>query len=142
MSREGRRISYQLADAFTEVPGGGNRVALVLDARGLTTEEMQQVAAKLGQPQAAFVTHREGSAFEVRFFAANGEVEFSGHAAVALAVALSREVESSSDPRKLYFRTIGESLLVEVADRRATVQSPSPRFRDPLPGKPCKRSSR
>ncbi|AWR86640.1 PhzF family phenazine biosynthesis protein [Meiothermus taiwanensis] len=135
MSREGRRISYQLADAFTEVPGGGNRVALVLDARGLTTEEMQQVAAKLGQPQAAFVTHREGSAFEVRFFAANGEVEFSGHAAVALAVALSREVESSSDPRKLYFRTIGESLLVEVADRRATVQSPSPRFRDPPPWK-------
>lgn len=130
MAKSNLRVPYLLADAFTEVPGGGNRVALVLDARGLTTQEMQQVALKLGQPQAAFVTDWENTYFDVRFFAANGEVEFSGHAAVALALALSSE-NKLSDASKLYFRTIGASLLTELSEDRALVQSPSPRFRDP-----------
>ncbi|MCX7803207.1 MAG: PhzF family phenazine biosynthesis protein [Meiothermus ruber] len=125
------RIPYLLVDAFTEVPGGGNRVALVLDARGMTTEEMQRVATRLGQPQAAFVTDWDGTGFGVRFFAANGEVEFSGHAAVALALTLAREERLPKGARKLYLRTIGESLRVELEDGRVRVQSPSPRFRDP-----------
>ncbi|MCX8087683.1 MAG: PhzF family phenazine biosynthesis protein [Meiothermus ruber] len=130
MSKSNHRVPYLLADAFTEVPGGGNRVALVLDARGLTTEEMQLVAVKLGQPQAAFITDWENTSFDVRFFAANGEVEFSGHAAVALALALARE-DKLPGASKLYLRTIGASLLAELSEDRALVQSPSPRFRDP-----------
>ncbi|WP_337868858.1 PhzF family phenazine biosynthesis protein [Meiothermus sp.] len=135
MANAAHRIPYLLADAFTATPGGGNRVALVLDARGMTTEEMQLVAAKLGQPQAAFVTDWDGSGFGVRFFAANGEVEFSGHAAVALALTLAREEKLPPGLNKLYLRTIGETLAVELQDARALVQSPAPRFRDPPPWK-------
>lgn len=131
MSKAVHRIPYLLADAFTATPGGGNRVALVLDARGMTTEEMQLVAAKLGQPQAAFVTDWDGSGFGVRFFAANGEVEFSGHAAVALALTLAKEEKLPAGINKLYLRTIGEALAVELEAERALVQSPAPRFRDP-----------
>jgi PhzF family phenazine biosynthesis protein len=131
MSKASHRVPYLLVDAFTEVPGGGNRVALVLDARGLTTEEMQLVAARLGQSQAAFVTDWEGTGFEVRFFAANGEVEFSGHAAVGLALSLLQEGLLPEGVNRLYLRTIGESLTVELSEGRALVQSPSPRFRDP-----------
>mgnify|MGYP001087806492 CR=1 FL=1 len=130
MPNASHRIPYLLVDAFTEVSGGGNRVALVLDARGMTTEEMQLMVSRLGQPQAAFVTDWDGAEFEVRFFAANGEVEFSGHAAVALAHTLAREERLPSGP-KFYLRTIGESLRVELEGGRARVQSPSPRFRDP-----------
>lgn len=131
MSRTSRRVPYLLADAFTEVPGGGNRVALVLDARGLSTEEMQLVAVKLGQPQAAFVTNWDGIAFEVRFFAASGEVEFSGHAAVAMALALAKEHKLAENSPKLYLRTIAALLPVELLEERVLVQSPGPRFRDP-----------
>ncbi len=131
MASASHRIPYLLVDAFTATPGGGNRVALVLDARGMTTEEMQLVAAKLGQPQAAFVTDWDGSGFGVRFFAANGEVEFSGHAAVALALTLASEEKLPAGLKKLFLRTIGEALMVELQDERALVQSPAPRFRDP-----------
>jgi len=131
MPRANRRVPYLLADAFTEVPGGGNRVALVLDAWGLSSEEMQLVAAKLGQPQAAFVTDQEGTSFEARFFAANGEVAFSGHAAVALALALASEGKLPAGAHKLQLRTIGESLMAELSEGWVRVQSPSPRFRDP-----------
>jgi len=125
------RVPYLLTDAFTETPGGGNRVALVLDARGMTTEEMQLLATRLGQSQAAFITGWEGSVFSVRFFAAKVEVEFSGHAAVALAVSLATEAKLPAGTKKLYFRTIGESLAVELEEGQALVQSPAPRFRDP-----------
>lgn len=131
MASASHRIPYLLVDAFTETPGGGNRVVLVLDARGMSTEEMLLMASKLGQPQAAFVTDWDNSGFGVRFFAANGEVEFSGHAAVALALAMAKEEKLPAGLKKLYMRTIGESLLVEVENGRAVVQSPAPRFRDP-----------
>jgi PhzF family phenazine biosynthesis protein len=128
-------IPYLLVDAFTETPGGGNRVVLVLDARGMRTEEMLLTAAKLGQPQAAFVTDWDSSGFGVRFFTAAGEVEFSGHAAVALALAMAKEEKLPAGVKKLYMRTIGESLAVEIENGRAVVQSPAPRFRDPPPWK-------
>lgn len=131
MSKTSHRVPYLLADAFTEVPGGGNRVALLLDARGLSSEEMQLVALRLGQPQAAFITGWDGTDFEVRFFAASGEVEFSGHAAVAMALALAKERKLPENTHKLYLRTIGASLLAELLEERVLVQSPSPRFRDP-----------
>jgi PhzF family phenazine biosynthesis protein len=86
-----RTVPYLLVDVFTAVAGGGNRVALVLDAHNLNSEEIQLVAAQLEQPQAALCHPPEGMGFEVRFFTANGEVEFSGHAAVALALTLLHE---------------------------------------------------
>ena len=130
-----RSVPYFLVDVFTAVAGGGNRVALVLDAHNLSSEEIQLVAAQLGQPQAAFVTHREGIGFEVRFFAANREVEFSGHAAVALALTLLQEGSLPPGTKRIYLHTIGETLKAELSNGRVMVQSPSPRFRDPPPWK-------
>ena len=134
------RLPYLLVDAFTETPGGGNRVALVLDARGMTPDEMQRVAGKLGQPQAAFVTDWDSSGFTVRYFTSAGEVEFSGHASVALALTLAREHKTNPEVKKLYLRTIGEALSVELVEEegvlsKAVVRGPAPRFRDPPPWK-------
>jgi PhzF family phenazine biosynthesis protein len=122
-------VAYRLADAFTEVVGGGNRVALVLDARGLTPEEMQWISRRLGEAQAAFVTDWDHNSFEVRFFTVAGEVEFSGHAAVALAHSLAQE--GRIKPPQTLFRSIGGPLVARFEDQLALVQSPVPRFRDP-----------
>ncbi|RDI94934.1 PhzF family phenazine biosynthesis protein [Meiothermus sp. QL-1] len=127
------RVPYLLADAFTEVVGGGNRVALVLDAQGLSSEEMQRLALRLGQPQVAFVTHWDKNSFSARFFAGGSEVEFSGHAAVALAHSLAREGRFPREARKIHLRTISELLTVELNQGQVFVQSPTPRFRDPPP---------
>lgn len=61
------RIPYLLVDAFTDTPGGGNRVALVLDARGMSSEEMHQITQRLGYPQVAFVTDWLGGSYSVWF---------------------------------------------------------------------------
>ncbi len=125
------RISYLLVDAFTTTPGGGNRVALVLDASGLAYEQMHQVTTRLGQIQAAFVTGWDGAGFEARFFAAGGEVAFSGHAAVALVHALAQKGQAPGE--KLYLRTLHETLRARLEGGQAWVETPTPRFRDPPP---------
>ncbi|WP_027882737.1 PhzF family phenazine biosynthesis protein [Meiothermus rufus] len=125
------RVPYLLVDAFTTTPGGGNRVALVLDASRLAHEQMHQVATQLGQSQAAFITGWDGPGFEVRFFAAGGEVTFSGHAAVALAHALAREGQLPGE--KFYLRTLGGTLQVQRETGQVWVETPTPRFRDPPP---------
>ncbi|WP_018466212.1 PhzF family phenazine biosynthesis protein [Calidithermus timidus] len=134
MARSG--LPYLLVDAFAETPGAGNRIALVLDARGMSAAQMRQVALKLDQPQVAFVTDWEGMGFEVRYYTPSGEVEFAGHAAVALALTLVREGRVPEGSKKLYLRAASETLPVEIAyengePAKAVVRGPAPRFRDP-----------
>ncbi|TBH21064.1 PhzF family phenazine biosynthesis protein [Thermus thermamylovorans] len=129
------RIPYVIVDAFAPTPGAGNRVALVLDARGMTLEEMQRVAQRLAEPETAFVTEGRENIFAVRFFTPMGEVEFSGHAAVALGLALVRLGLAPEGATRLFLHTPTEALPVEVEygegePKKAWVRGPAPRFRD------------
>lgn len=129
------RIPYALVDAFTPSPGAGNRVALVLDARGLDAEALRALAQRTGTPETAFVLHREGVVYGVRFFTPEGEVEFSGHAAIALGLTLVRLGLAPEGAGRLYLETPGETLPVEIAyeegvPKKAWVRGPRPRFRD------------
>ncbi len=46
---------YVIADVFTDKPFSGNPVAVVLDAEGLTTEQMQLLAIEFGYSETTFV---------------------------------------------------------------------------------------
>ncbi len=129
------RIPYALVDAFTPTPGAGNRVALVLDARGLDAEALRALAQRTGTPETAFVLEREGVVYGVRFFTPEGEVEFSGHAAIALGLTLVRLGLAPEGVERIYLETPGETLPVEIAyeagtPQKAWVRGPRPRFRD------------
>ncbi|WP_038046033.1 PhzF family phenazine biosynthesis protein [Thermus caliditerrae] len=129
------RIPYAIVDAFAPAPGAGNRVAIVLDARGMTPPEMQEVARRLSEPETAFVTERRGNVFAVRFFTPGGEVEFSGHAAVALGLALVRLGLAPGGTTRLFLHTPTEALPVDIVyegsePKKALVRGPAPRFRD------------
>jgi PhzF family phenazine biosynthesis protein len=69
--------------AFTDRPEGGNPAGVVLDASGMSDEEMRAIAADLGYSESAFLTGTR-----LRFFSPLAEVAFCGHATVATAVAL------------------------------------------------------
>lgn len=74
--------------AFTTNPSTGNPAGVVLDATGLTDEEMQHTAKEVGYSETAFVVPRAGH-FDVRYFSPLAEVPFCGHATIATAVALA-----------------------------------------------------
>ena len=73
--------------AFTADPAGGNPAGVVLDATGAGDAEMQQVAAQVGYSETAFLVPGGAGRFVVRYFSPKAEVQFSGHATIASAVA-------------------------------------------------------
>jgi PhzF family phenazine biosynthesis protein len=80
--------------AFTDTPGGGNPAGvvldgMVLDGAGLDDQRMLSIAATLGYSETAFLQHRGGNAYDVRYFSPLAEVPFCGHATIASAVALA-----------------------------------------------------
>ena len=72
--------------AFTEDPRRGNPAGVVLDATGLSAEEMLGIAAEVGYSETAFVIPGDGP-LATRYFSPQAEVDFCGHATIALAVA-------------------------------------------------------
>lgn len=81
----GKSVSVLLVDAFTTMPGKGNRAGVVLDASGLSAEEMQAVAALVNVSETAFmIPARRGDGYdlEVRYFTPSVEVPICGHATI------------------------------------------------------------
>lgn len=83
-------IAYCEVSAFTDTPGHGNRAGVVLHAAHLTRQDMQSLAAMLDAPETVFVLgHADGLA-RVRYFTPTQEVDFCGHATVALGLTLAQ----------------------------------------------------
>ena len=76
--------------AFTTDPSGGNPAGVVLDARGLSDDAMQRIAADVGYSETAFLLPRADGELDVRYFSPLAEVSFCGHATIAAMVAHAR----------------------------------------------------
>jgi PhzF family phenazine biosynthesis protein len=74
--------------AFTGDPWLGNPAGVVLDASGLSDGQMQRIAAEVGYSETAFVIPGDGP-LRTRYFSPQAEVDFCGHATIALAVAMA-----------------------------------------------------
>jgi PhzF family phenazine biosynthesis protein len=75
--------------AFTDTPDGGNPAGVVLDARGMSDDEMLALAARIGYSETAFLMPRDASEYDTRYFSPEKEISFCGHATIAAAVALA-----------------------------------------------------
>ena len=73
--------SFAQVDVFTTTPYGGNPVAVVLDAEGLSTEEMERFARWTNLSETTFVlpASDERSDYRVRIFTPSVELAFAGH---------------------------------------------------------------
>ena len=88
---------FVTADVFTSSAFSGNPVAVVLDAQGLTTEQMQAIAREFNYSETTFVlpaTVPQATA-RVRIFTPRIEVPFAGHPNVGTAVVLARHWEAA-----------------------------------------------
>jgi trans-2,3-dihydro-3-hydroxyanthranilate isomerase len=84
---------YMTVDVFTDQMFGGNPLAVVLDAAGLSTIQMQAVALEFNYSETTFVfppDHTTHTA-KVRIFTPRTEVPFAGHPNVGTAFVLARE---------------------------------------------------
>lgn len=81
-----RTYRYATADVFTSDRFGGNPLGVVLDARGLSSDEMLAITREFNYSETTFVLPPErGGAKRVRIFTPGGEVPFAGHPTVGTA---------------------------------------------------------
>jgi trans-2,3-dihydro-3-hydroxyanthranilate isomerase len=85
------RIEFVTVDVFTDRKFGGNPLAVVPDARGLTTEQMQAIAAEFNLAETTFVLPPWDPTYtaHVRIFTPRAEVPFAGHPNVGTAFVLA-----------------------------------------------------
>jgi trans-2,3-dihydro-3-hydroxyanthranilate isomerase len=84
------RYDFMTLDVFTDQAFGGNQLAVLTDARGLTSEAMQLIAREFNYPETTFVLPADDPAHarRVRIFTPGSELSFAGHPTVGTACAL------------------------------------------------------
>jgi len=85
------RYDFMILDVFTDKPFGGNQLAVLTDARGISAQAMQMIAREFDFPETTFVLPPSDPAFarRVRIFTPGGELPFAGHPTVGTACALA-----------------------------------------------------
>lgn len=86
------RSSYEfvIIDVFTETAFGGNQLAVIPNATGLSDEQMQKIAREFNFAESTFVVPAvEGTRDRIRIFTPRRELPFAGHPTVGTAAALS-----------------------------------------------------
>lgn len=85
-----RSTLFKQVDVFTKVPFMGNPVAVVLNAQGLTGQQMQQIARWTNLSETTFVlpATSDGADYRVRIFTPGAELPFAGHPTIGTAHAL------------------------------------------------------
>jgi trans-2,3-dihydro-3-hydroxyanthranilate isomerase len=84
------RYRYYICDVFTDTRFGGNQLAVLPEASGLSDRQMQQIAREFNFAESTFVFPPEaGHTRKVRIFTPAIEVPFAGHPNVGTAFALA-----------------------------------------------------
>jgi trans-2,3-dihydro-3-hydroxyanthranilate isomerase len=114
---------YVTVDVFTDRPFGGNPLAVVLDAEGLLTAQMQAIAREFNYSETTFVLPPRDAAHdaEVRIFTVNSEIPFAGHPNVGTAYVLA--TRAKSPPARLLFEEKAGVVPVEILSEGGKVLS-------------------
>lgn len=123
---------FKQVDVFTKVPYLGNPVAVVLEAEGLSSEQMRQIAAWTNLSETTFVLPpvSDKTDYRLRIFTPSTELPFAGHPSVgsAHAVLETRNVNSGNGRlvQECGAGLLGIEVLGEGADRQIFVTCPAP----------------
>src|SRR5436190_7411617 len=105
---------YITVDVFTDRAFGGNPLAVVLDAGGLSTEQMQAIATEFNYSETTFVLPPadRGNDANVRIFTVRAEIPFAGHPNVGTAFVLA--TQAANGPARLKFEEKAGLVPVEI----------------------------
>ena len=83
------RYRFLLCDVFTDRRFGGNQLAVLPEASGLSTEQMQQITREFNFSESTFVLPSSTATRQVRIFTPTMEIPFAGHPNVGTAFVLA-----------------------------------------------------
>ena len=112
-------LHFITVDVFTDRQFGGNPLAVVTNARELSTGRMQAIAAEFNLAETTFVLPPKDAAHtaEVRIFTPKAEMPFAGHPNVGTAFVLARAGESygkAISSNRLAFEEIAGLVHIDI----------------------------
>src|ERR1700683_428387 len=113
------KYPFHLVDVFSSTPFGGNQLAILPDATGISTEGMQKLAREFNFPESTFVLPKNDlDTYRVRIFTPRAELDFAGHPTIGTACALVMKqcVQTVDSIRLILEENIGP-VMVDVAQR-------------------------
>jgi trans-2,3-dihydro-3-hydroxyanthranilate isomerase len=114
------KYTFHIVDVFSSTPFGGNQLAVLPDASGISTEGMQKIAREFNFGETAFVLPKQDptNTCRVRIFSPRTELDFAGHPSVGTACALvMKQHVPPSDPIRLILQENVGPVTVDVAQR-------------------------
>lgn len=127
-----RRLAYETMDVFAVRRFEGNPLAVVHEAEGLTTRQMQTLATEFNYSETVFLTPPADPAntAAARIFNRTHEMPFAGHPSIGAAVALARRGRAPQGLARLEVAAglVAASILYDSsgAPRGAAVLAPQP----------------
>jgi trans-2,3-dihydro-3-hydroxyanthranilate isomerase len=118
------KYAFQIIDVFSSSPFGGNQLAVLPNAAGISTEGMQKIAREFNFAETAFVLPKNDSVntFRVRIFTPRVELDFAGHPSVGTACALvMKQHVPLGDPVRLVLEENAGPVTVDVAHRNGAL---------------------
>jgi len=114
------KYTFHIVDVFSSTPFGGNQLAVLPDAAGISTEGMQKIAREFNFGETTFVLPKKdpGNTCRVRIFTPRTELDFAGHPSVGTACALvMKQHVGPGDPIRLILEENVGPVTVDVAWR-------------------------
>jgi len=114
------RYRFLICDVFTRSRFGGNQLAVLPDAQGLTDAQMQQVAREFNFSETTFVLPPEaGHTRRVRIFTPMAEMPFAGHPNVGTAFTLAStgELGPTDGPQTVTFEEEAGPVPIRIEPR-------------------------
>ena len=111
------KYPFHLVDVFSSTPFGGNQLAILPDATGISTEGMQKIAREFNFPESSFVLPIDDlNTYRVRIFTPRAELDFAGHPTIGTACALvMKQRVQTADPIRLILEENIGPVMVDVA---------------------------
>lgn len=127
-----RSIKVYHYDAFSNEANKGNPAGVVLHGEGLSAEEMQAIAYKVGFNETAFPLKSDKADLKLRFFTPGHEMNLCGHATIATLYALKTK---GYLPDKIDFTietnvgVLPIKIITSSNDIYITMQQATPKFK-------------
>jgi trans-2,3-dihydro-3-hydroxyanthranilate isomerase len=115
------KYPFHIVDVFSSTPFGGNQLAVLPSAAGISTEGMQKIAREFNFGETTFVLPKNDPAntCRVRIFTPRAELDFAGHPTVGTACALvMQQRERLGNPIRLILEENVGPVTVDVDQRR------------------------
>ena len=113
------KYPFHIVDVFGSAPFGGNQLAVLPDAAGISTDGMQKIAREFNFGETAFVLPKnDPDSYRVRIFAPRTELDFAGHPSVGTACVLAMNRHARlGDPIRLILEENVGPVIVDVIRR-------------------------